>query len=383
MYFQGEFCLFMIAYLSTIDVRIFTMESAGRDGLLISQQTRRFPETLSADFESPAIEVGTSEPRYSSEFSKQLRHKADNRLPGETWDTIKELGIGKRKRGRRAGTHIVRRITTIIGIRDQRSEIKLPDCRHNISNLIHIKPNHEPRTGVSTYNFPSFLLTNTRSMNNKIDEFNELILESDIDIAAVTETWFKDDMPCDYVSIPNYEVFLRSRTNKRGGGVAIYFKETLTPRTVEHIDIPDDLEIMWIQIQPTKLPRSVSFIIVAVLYYPPNCAKADKLIEHIHHVIDTMSSRHSNVGYIVMGDLNELDISSLLSDPRFVQCVDKPTRGTRTLDKIITNISDYYQSPTISSPLGASDHCTVLWLPLGNITKSPNVINKRTTNERQ
>ncbi|XP_054755282.1 uncharacterized protein LOC129261248 [Lytechinus pictus] len=81
-----------------------------------------------------------------------------------------------------------------------------------------------------------------------------------------------------------------------------------------------------------------------------------------------------------MGDMNDLDISSLILDPRFVQCVNEPTRGLKTLDKIITNISTYYQLPTVASPIGASDHCVVKWSPLRVITrKNGNITQSRTT----
>jgi len=80
-----------------------------------------------------------------------------------------------------------------------------------------------------------------------------------------------------------------------------------------------------------------------------------------------------------MGDFNDLDTKSLVSDRNFVQVVDKATRGDRILDKIITNFSAHYKHPSIMSPLGASDHCTVIWSPINAATSKPNLTCKRIT----
>ena len=42
------------------------------------------------------------------------------------------------------------------------------------------------------------------------------------DVAVVTETWFADNLSKDNVSIDDYDLFAKSRSHRRGGGVAIY-----------------------------------------------------------------------------------------------------------------------------------------------------------------
>ena len=48
---------------------------------------------------------------------------------------------------------------------------------------------------------------------------------------------------------------------------------------------------------------------------------------------------------------------------RTVRVVNQPTRGDRTLDKIISNLHTLYNDVVVSSPIGMSDHCTLLWKP--------------------
>ena len=64
-----------------------------------------------------------------------------------------------------------------------------------------------------------------------------------------------------------------------------------------------------------------------------------------------------------ISEINNLDINLLCRLCGLVQVVDKPTRGDTILDKIVTNIGDYYSKPEILTPIGLSDHNTVLWLP--------------------
>ena len=47
----------------------------------------------------------------------------------------------------------------------------------------------------------------------------------DIDLVAVTETWLKEDVPKDLVSIDNFSVH-RDQPHSRGGGVACLYLTT-------------------------------------------------------------------------------------------------------------------------------------------------------------
>ena len=117
------------------------------------------------------------------------------------------------------------------------------------------------------------------------------------------------------------------------------------------------------QAPATKTSRYVSMVVVAAIYHPPNAATADTLIDHLLHSMDAIASTHPETGFTLLGDYNELNILMLTANRGFRQVVSVPTRGDQILDKIVTNMSGYYNSPTTLPPLGSSDHLAVSWIP--------------------
>ena len=78
---------------------------------------------------------------------------------------------------------------------------------------------------------------------------------------------------------------------------------------------------------------------------------------------DTLCNLYPNCGLIFLGDFNDFEISKLLSRHNLDQVVQVPTRGPSTLDLIITNLSNFYDTSQVLAPLGASDHNIVTWVP--------------------
>lgn len=62
---------------------------------------------------------------------------------------------------------------------------------------------------------------------------------------------------------------------------------------------------------------------------------------------------------MVLGDLNQLNVSRLKSNFDWKQIIHFPTGGRNTLDKILINMKSYYD-PLIKRPAsGLLDHCSV------------------------
>ena len=75
-------------------------------------------------------------------------------------------------------------------------------------------------------------------------------------------------IPDEAVHIPGFNLMRKDRPTVRGGGVAIYLKNTIL------FKIRDDLsrteyECLWITLRPKWLPRSTSKIVIACVYLPP------------------------------------------------------------------------------------------------------------------
>ena len=128
------------------------------------------------------------------------------------------------------------------------------------------------------------------------------------------------------------------------------------------------MEVEWIQIRPACLPRSITSLFYCAVYSIPKDPNADLLLNHLQQSIDVITTKYPNAGVTVAGDVNHLKIERLTSG-KFVQVVDKPTRGNAILDKIVTNISKHYERPDTFPPLGLSDHNMVLWKPHPRMVK--------------
>ena len=74
-------------------------------------------------------------------------------------------------------------------------------CR-NMNNLVHIKTSkfNVTKQTQGTPDMLRFALINARSLRNKTAVFADLIVEQNIDVCVVTETWLKDN---DTASIAN------------------------------------------------------------------------------------------------------------------------------------------------------------------------------------
>ena len=337
---------------------------------------------------NPGPEVDTRVHRYTLSELYELRPQSHGvKLPPSTWTTIKNLRISPRPfyhRGKRGGRRKLRPTAcsngrqyecdpSLLGAPEPLEPKKIPVIIR--PRLGCLRPYHElerstqrylatikkqPRQG---YHLPIVLLTNLRSLSNKRDEVETVANQHTVDVIAISETWEKQDMPPEHMSMHGYINFSKARIGKSGVGVACYVKQELRP-TLPNVKVPDDIEALWLVLKPAYLPRTMSCIVLCVTYYPPRNGNADSYLNHFTSAIDNFLMKYPDAGIAILGDTNDLDIQPLLTNNRFKQVVDQPTRGESVLDKIVTNFPDMYSGVSILSPVGRSDHNCVLWTPL-------------------
>ena len=127
----------------------------------------------------------------------------------------------------------------------------------------------------------------------------------------------------------------RNRKEIMHGGVCMYIKDTVPFSVLE--DLADDfLEVLWLDLRPSQLPRGVNNIFVGVIYHPPK-AQNSEMLAYLIKCLSAIESRYSNCGIILLGDVNKLDTTRLKSNYNLKQIVHFPTRGRNTLDQILTN----------------------------------------------
>ncbi|XP_078597693.1 uncharacterized protein LOC144873871 [Branchiostoma floridae x Branchiostoma japonicum] len=152
------------------------------------------------------------------------------------------------------------------------------------------------------------------------------------------------------------------KSDKRGGVVAVYTKENIPSKQMD-VAVPTELECVWVHIRPHWLPRSVSSIALCAVYHPPNSPHEEALLDFLSKSIDDIRRQYPDVGVVVLGDLNRLDVAGLCSQHSLTQLVKVPTRDNAILDQILAShcLASYYQEPTTDPPIGDSDHNCVIW----------------------
>ena len=168
--------------------------------------------------------------------------------------------------------------------------------RPNQSNLIPIKRAPLPKS-------KSLHLAhvNARSIPNKMLQFKEYILDKDVDICAITETWLKQDPNDDTIKeVPptGYKIVTTPRSDGRmGGGIALVFKEHLS---ISPLAAQEDLTSM--EHNAFNLCLQHTTITIHVIYRYPNTSTLNFCNELVQIAESTINSGGKKT--IFTGDFN-------------------------------------------------------------------------------
>ena len=165
-------------------------------------------------------------------------------------------------------------------------------------------------------------------------------------------------------------VFRKDRSVSHGGGLTVYVNSTICCKSLSQFANPGNVsECLWLQLRPRRLPRSVSSVVLAVIYHPPYAAQDNNnLYNHVKATVDLYSLGHPECLICVVGDFNPN--STNISTAPFkrmcglTQIVKVFTRDTVILDWCLTNSPKVFSSPKQLPKIGASDHYSVLVAPV-------------------
>ena len=182
-----------------------------------------------------------------------------------------------------------------------------------------------------------FALFNARSITNKAFILNDLFTKEHIDFMFLTETW-QQEMEYTHLNElcpPDCSVFGTPRVSRRGGGLALVYRDRFCCRLIKS-DSFDSFEL-----QMTKVGNTDSFYCV-LIYRPPGPARLflDDFAEFLSSII-----KLENV--LMLGDFNfHIDDTSctmasefltLTESFHFKQCVSGPTHiKGHTLDLVFS-----------------------------------------------
>ena len=160
---------------------------------------------------------------------------------------------------------------------------------------------------------------NARSAVNKALEVNDMIVERDLDVLCLTETWLReegDDVSIGEMTPPGFSFLHRPRVSGRGGGVALIFRQHLNVRLCKHRSFSsfENIEVC--------ITRGKQTIRLGCVYRPPPSA-GNKLttcdfIDEFGMFLSDDSIPAENV--LVVGDFNfHMDKPNDPDTRRFVQ----------------------------------------------------------------
>ena len=217
-------------------------------------------------------------------------------------------------------------------------------------------------------------LLNSQSARNKVDLIGEAVIEHDIDILALTETWLtntpKDEYYTKELSFSGYKLINVPRLGGggHGGGVAIIHKDGLSAQivattgagytTFEHCDV--------------QFTNNSGLLNIIVVYRPPPSKRNGHTVgAFLDEFRSLLEDRMSSPGrLVILGDLNFhvdnaadsnakkfLDLLDLLNFSQHVTSITH--KAGHTLDLVITRDSEaVIDNVTVSDLL--SDHALVL-----------------------
>ena len=182
------------------------------------------------------------------------------------------------------------------------------------------------------------------------------MLELNLDILCISETWLYPSISNSAISIPSYNVFRDD--HGRGGGVCLFVKDYLKVTVISDGNAKQDgIEVKWLSVQHRKLP---SFIVGCIYRHPKTHVTS---FEHISDCFKSIILRNKPV--FIFGDFNDdlfkVDnkMNKLIKNLKLHQLIDTPTRITSSskslIDLFITNSKGMViHSDAIPSPV--ADH---------------------------
>ena len=208
---------------------------------------------------------------------------------------------------------------------------------------------------------------NVRSLTRNLNE--TYITMDGFDVIGISESWLHDTISSSQIGFDGYILYRQDRTMKRGGGIVVYVKKSLSMYSnliTHYCKTTSGLEQLWLEICKPNFKRQI----IGVIYRPPSGAIKD-FINEIEYSLDSIVNSSSSFELTVLGDFNMnyqktntleyREIKEFERKYQLKQYINNPTRVTNnvksTIDLIFTDMTMVSDSGVLSNMI--ADHLPI------------------------
>ena len=208
-------------------------------------------------------------------------------------------------------------------------------------------------------------LLNPWSACNKADKIREFIIDHEIDILALTETWLTGtvcDEPIISALLPEGYSLIHTPRNGRGGGTAVVHRDNVAVSLVNNDQSWSSFELTECLIKSSKCVR------LSVVYRPPSASNRaaflDEFSDYLSQLVtctgEPLIVGDFNLHMNVSADRDAAEFLSVLSSTGLMQHVSTSTyRNSHTLDLVISKLNSQLVDWWRSTDEGFPDHFPV------------------------
>ena len=231
-----------------------------------------------------------------------------------------------------------------VGRRINKAQCTRPRVLSKVPRITNTDHKHTP---VNSLRPPSLYVLNPTSIAkpHAVQHLQADVEANQAEIVVLSETWLKSHHPDASVSLPGYNLFRRDRKRRKGGGTAIYIKQSYDAFVLDTSTLySDNIELLWISF--VSLDRNVY---VGAIYNPPKpIYTSEELSRALESSLELILSRPGDPLVILAGDFNQMSNQTMLYLGLVAEFND-PTHAGHCLDRIYASEHVYIHCRSIES----------------------------------
>ena len=112
---------------------------------------------------------------------------------------------------------------------------------------------------------------NVNGLKGKLSEIHTLLIETSLDILAITETKLANNTSNEEIAIEGYST-IRNDRNRNGSGVLLYYKESLAAYKEHKMQVPATVKGVWVNVKS----QSQTWLFACVYRLPTDLSLYDE-----------------------------------------------------------------------------------------------------------